>query len=567
MPDLAPEIGHSVRFIFCGAFGQPILKGQYSQFTMAENGCNSLLFAFDCSGINQFLIFTMNTTAIAGIIPLVISLPNVPGSAAGGLFVDHLENVLGTSFDLKIAAQSVAIARRAEQLILSEIERLDAVLSRYRPDSEFSQWLASPIHEPAAVSNDLLAILQAFDYWHEKTGGAISAAAEHIGQLWQQAAYAQDLLPEADRQQAVTTVNQTHWRLDTDKQTAARLTQVPLRLNSFTKSYILDRAAEQALRVPGVSGVVLNGGGDIIVRGNWQETIAIANPRADAENETPLARLSVQNGAIATSGNYRRGWQIGNQRISHIMDPRAGLPAHDILSATVLHPDAVTAGALATAFNVLTPDESATLAAQLPETEYLLVTRAGQILTSAGWPDVALPLPGSTTGYAETSTTTAHLLSLSAKDKLWNANQELLITFELARFGGRSHRPFVAVWIEDESGNPVRQLALWYNKPRWLHDLRDWYNLRVNPDLAASVASATRSPGEYTLAWDGRDDKGQLVKQGKYTVMIEAAREHGTYQLIRETMDFNGKLKQQPLPGNVEIAAASLDYREKSATR
>ncbi|MFN5625729.1 MAG: DUF2271 domain-containing protein, partial [Planctomyces sp.] len=35
------------------------------------------------------------------------------------------------------------------------------------------------------------------------------------------------------------------------------------------------------------------------------------------------------------------------------------------------------------------------------------------------------------------------------------------------------------------------------------------------------------------VAWDGRDDKGDLLQSGKYTLYIEAAREHGTYQLMK----------------------------------
>ena len=52
------------------------------------------------------------------------------------------------------------------------------------------------------------------------------------------------------------------------------------------------------------------------------------------------------------------------------------------------------------------------------------------------------------------------------------------------------------------------------------------------------------------------------MKSGKYTVYIEAAREHGTYQIIRQEMDFNSAPKQVQLPGNMEVAAASLDYHK-----
>jgi hypothetical protein len=45
-------------------------------------------------------------------------------------------------------------------------------------------------------------------------------------------------------------------------------------------------------------------------------------------------------------------------------------------------------------------------------------------------------------------------------------------------------------------------------------------------------------------------------------VFIEAAREHGTYQLMRQEIDFNGEPKHFNLPGNVEIGSVSIDYRK-----
>jgi hypothetical protein len=64
------------------------------------------------------------------------------------------------------------------------------------------------------------------------------------------------------------------------------------------------------------------------------------------------------------------------------------------------------------------------------------------------------------------------------------------------------------------------------------------------------------------VKWDGRDSQGKPVKPGRYAVCMEAAREHGTYQLIRQEMEFNGTAQSVPLKGNVEIAAANLEYRK-----
>jgi hypothetical protein len=100
--------------------------------------------------------------------------------------------------------------------------------------------------------------------------------------------------------------------------------------------------------------------------------------------------------------------------------------------------------------------------------------------------------------------------------------------------------------------------------------LTDWSHTQAlrstanGTDAASSVSSATRPPGKYTLKWDGKDDKGNLVNAGTYTVCIEAAQEHGTHEVIRHVMDFDGTPKQAQLAASGNIAGASLDYRKNS---
>jgi thiamine biosynthesis lipoprotein len=148
---------------------------------------------------------------------------------------------------------------------------------------------------------------------------------------------------------------------------------------------------------------------------------------------------------------------------------------------------------------------------------------------------------------------------------------ELMIQLEVAQIDApRVHRPYVAVWIEDHDKFPIRTVALWSQKPKYIPDLKEWYHDEQTrstvegSDLAATVASATRAAGKYTVKWDGKDNKGKLVKAGKYTVCIEAAREHGTYQIIRQEMDFSGAPKQVALPSNTELSSGSLDYRKSN---
>jgi thiamine biosynthesis lipoprotein len=97
--------------------------------------------------------------------------------------------------------------------------------------------------------------------------------------------------------------------------------------------------------------------------------------------------------------------------------------------------------------------------------------------------------------------------------------------------------------------------------------MRSWYSTYYEQFAAgnnnvSSTTSATRSPGKYTLKWDGKDDKGNPVSQGAYTVYIEVAREHGTHQLMKQELTVK-KAQHFDLPANTEVASASVDYRKK----
>ncbi len=141
----------------------------------------------------------------------------------------------------------------------------------------------------------------------------------------------------------------------------------------------------------GTTAIVLNIGGDIVVRGTHTEQIQVSNPKADAENDAPISiRYRINNKAVATSGNYRRGELVNGQWHSHIVDPRTGLPADKIISATVVADNPADAGALATAFNVLTPEESKILAATVPHAEFMLITSDGKRVESKGWKNMEI---------------------------------------------------------------------------------------------------------------------------------------------------------------------------------
>ena len=107
-----------------------------------------------------------------------------------------------------------------------------------------------------------------------------------------------------------------------------------------------------------------------------------------------------------------------------------------------------------------------------------------------------------------------------------------------------------------------------YEKPRWLPDLKAWSrgdrlrHMAEGTDIASSVSSATRPPGKYSVKWDGKDQAGKPVKAGKYTLYLEAAREHGTYQLMQQEIDLAGASAQYKLAANTEVAGATVEFKK-----
>lgn len=500
-------------------------------------------------------------------------------ASAAESYTFHHDHILGTSLEIRVQADSEDAAQQAEARILAEIGRLAKIFSTYDAQSEFSEWQQTS-REARAVSLELFQMLAAADRWRERSEGAFEPAVDTLSRLWKEGAKTGQT-PEADKlAAAVKAVQQRHWRLDPQSQTAEHLSREPLTLNAIAKGAIVEWACQAGMRTSEVHGLTINLGGDLRVAGDAVQQVAIADPRHDAENAAPLEQIFVANRAVATSGGYRRGFKVGDQWHSHILDPRSGQPVTEVLSATVVAESSADADALATICNVLDVRESLQLVAATQGAECLIVTKDGRQHRSAGWSDLTAPRL-----FRFASSPLQFLAADDAAEKKDDKPQEppelleLLVKIELNRpSGGQYRRPYVAVWLEDEDEFPVRTALLFMQTkqpgPRWHRDLLRWYRndgvrkLADNTELIGVVSAATRGPGEYKAVFDGRDDAGQPLKPGKYTLYIEAAREHGTYQLIRHPLTL-GKdpLKETSLKSNVEIKSASVEYRPAAAEK
>lgn len=313
-----------------------------------------------------------------------------PPAHASRHYAFHYDHILGTSLELQVVASDADAAGRAEAAVLTEVDRLAEILSGYTTTSEFARWEARR-RELAPVSPELADVLFAAEGWRMATKGAFNPAAASLAKLIGDGPHGQGDLASRRRSLPRTVRENLHamrqplWTVNRVRGVAWRLTDLPASLDAIAKGYIVDGALSRAREVEGVTQVLLNIGGDLRHHGARPVTVGIADPEAPAENAPPIATVRLAGEALATSGGYRRGFVMDGQSVSHIIDPRTGRSANQVISASVIASDCMTADVLSTAFSVMTPVESVAFADYLPNVGCMMVERGGRITSNSVW--------------------------------------------------------------------------------------------------------------------------------------------------------------------------------------
>ena len=99
-------------------------------------------------------------------------------------------------------------------------------------------------------------------------------------------------------------------------------------------------------------------GGELRTRGLNREGVAwkvgVDSPQEDKVERVLDNVLNLNDNAVATSGNYRKFYEVDGVKYSHTLSPKTGFPVrHSLLSATVIANTCAEADAYATAFMVM----------------------------------------------------------------------------------------------------------------------------------------------------------------------------------------------------------------------
>lgn len=248
-------------------------------------------------------------------------------------------------------------AGRAVEAAFVAVEQVDRDMSLYRPQSDIGRLNRQTGQHDVRVRESTAAVLRESLNTARASHGALDVTVAPLLAQWGFFSV-REAAPNPKQIEAVLAlVDYRHLQLD-DANRTVRLAQpgMQLDLGGIAKGYAVDQAAE-ALQRHGVRQGMVNAGGDLRLLGPHPDgdpwIVGVQHPLAPARL---LLALSLDGGAVATSGNYLRYRVYNSRRYGHLLHPQTGYPARTALSVTVVAPTAMRADALATAALVMGRD-------------------------------------------------------------------------------------------------------------------------------------------------------------------------------------------------------------------
>ena len=257
-----------------------------------------------------------------------------------------------------------------------EIIRLEKLLSVHIENSAVSRLNRSELNRPVQVDPELAEVLAIAEKLYILTDGAFDPTVKPLVSLWKCAAEQGRIPADEQVRKARSRVGFRHISVKGDAVTRKR--DVVLDLGGIAKGYIADRVAG-LLRRRGVRAGIVNAGGDLRVFGRRKGgfSVGIRDPE---QRMKLLDRITIQKGAVVTSGSYERFSVIEGRTFSHIIDPRTGYPVRNSLSSvTVCAEHAAEADGLATGIFVMGFEKGRDLCAGLNSVSGYLVGSDGRI--------------------------------------------------------------------------------------------------------------------------------------------------------------------------------------------
>ena len=248
-------------------------------------------------------------------------------------------DAMGATFSVALYGTDGASMEAAADAALAEAHRLDALLSNYKPDSEWSLVNRTAAGKPVKVSAELFQLIAACQEYSRESEGSFDITVGPLMKIWGFYKGSGHLAPQSEVETALGKIGYRHVHLDAATQSIwFDIQGVELDPGGIGKGYAVDRMVE-VLKREGVTRALVAGSDSSIYglgtppdepRG-WE--VSIRDPRNSRRSVT---QVYLKDMSLSTSGSYEKFFHADGRTYSHLMDPRTGYPAQGTVSVSVV---------------------------------------------------------------------------------------------------------------------------------------------------------------------------------------------------------------------------------------
>ena len=291
--------------------------------------------------------------------------------------------LMGSRFDITIVGKDEKDAEQHIDEAIVEIERIENLISEWRPQTQISEVNRNAGLRPVKVAKEVLRLTQSAIQFSEMTNGAFDISIIAMDKIWKFDGSMTTMPSEEAIKKSIEKVGYTNIILDTLASTIfLKKEGMKIGFGSIGKGYAAD-SARALLEAKGVAGGIINASGDLTTWGKQANgkpwSIGITNP---FQNDDFVTIVPMYRYAVTTSGSYEKFAEINGKRYAHIINPKTGYPSTGICSATIFGPSAEIANGLSTSIMVLGVENGLVLLAKHPEYSGVLVTDLGKVVYS-----------------------------------------------------------------------------------------------------------------------------------------------------------------------------------------
>jgi len=287
---------------------------------------------------------------------------------------------MGTVYSIKVMLGYFDDPEGLQKEIDTRLDEINQSMSVYRKASEISRFNTLGAQKSLAVSQDFLRVLKTANTLHQQTQGAWDGTVGPLVDLWGFGkTKGTRTIPSTEKiNNLLQKTGFQNIELHQNSAISKNKSGISLDLGSIAKGYGVDQIS-RLIEQKGIQNYLVEIGGEVYAAGRREDggkwRIGINKPEKNSPYTEIYKVVTLENKAMATSGDYRNFFEQDGKIYSHVIDPRTGYPvANQVVSVTIIANTCTYADGLATAVMVMGPQKGLALINQQPDVEGLIIT-------------------------------------------------------------------------------------------------------------------------------------------------------------------------------------------------